>query len=522
MKRLFLPTFLLLGIATQLVAQNASIIRGPYLQKGSEFSMTIKWRTDVATAGEIHYGTDPNSLNGTVTFASGTDQEASIINLSSDTRYYYEITDGTNVLAGGTTDFYFETHPPTYSQELVRGWVLGDAGTANGDQRAVRDAYYNYVGAEHTDMILFLGDNAYDSGTDAEYQNALFENMYEAKLQNTISWSCLGNHDGYSANSSDMSGPYYDIFALPQNAESGGVASGTEAYYSFNYGNIHFVCLDSYDSDRSESGPMHTWLENDLAAHTSDWLVAFWHHPPYSRGSHTSDIETELVQMRNNFLPLLEDHGVDVVFCGHSHSYERSYMIHDHYNLSFFFSQGSNADVGGGDGDGRVDGDGAYQKTISGNDAGVGTVYLTAGSSGKTSGGLLNHPAMFISLNELGSCVFEAENNQMNVKFINDQGNVADHFTINKDFSLTTGVEEPTMKFVVHPNPSDGFVTLKSQSPLKQRLDVCVFAMDGRMVHTEKWSEQAKTLDLTELPKGSYVLKILGSKEIYSETIVIH
>lgn len=523
MKQLFLVKFLTLILVAPMVAQNVNLVRGPYLQKGSETSMVISCRASQTTPITVNYGTDPNSLVQTVSVPSATNHEITISGLSPDTRYYYELTDGSNALTTASTDYYFQTHPPTYSQELIRGWVLGDAGTANGDQRAVRDAYYNYVGTDHTDMILFLGDNAYDAGTDAEYQYALFENMYEDKLQNTVSWSCLGNHDGASANSSDMSGPYYNIFALPQNAESGGLASGTEAYYSINYGNIHFVCLDSYDSDRSESGAMHTWLENDLAAHTSDWLVAFWHHPPYSRGSHTSDLEIELIQMRNNFLPLLEDYGVDLVFCGHSHSYERSYMIHDHYNLSLFFSQNSNADVGGGNGDGRVDGDGAYQKTINGNDAGVGTVYLTAGSSGKTSGGLLNHPAMFISLNELGSCVFEAENNQMNVKFINDQGNVADHFTINKDFTVTTGIASAApMKFIVHPNPSDGVVVLKSDKPIDRTLDVCIIAMDGKMVHSEKWSTQTATLDLTGLPTGSYVLKVLGSQELYSETIVIH
>lgn len=521
MRRLLLPIVLSLLCLTSLFAQNASIIRGPYLQQGAETSVTIDWRTDAATAGEIHYGTNINALNNTVTFGSGTNHEATITGLSSDTRYYYEITDGSNILAGGTADFYFETHPPTYSQELIRGWVLGDCGTANSNQRVVRDTYYNYVGQNHTDMILFLGDNAYDSGTDAEYQTALFENMYEHKLRNTISWSCLGNHDGYSANSSDMTGPYYDIFTLPRNGESGGVASGTEAYYSFNYGNIHFVCLDSYDSDRSTSSAMYTWLENDLAANTADWLIAFWHHPPYTRGSHNSDFEIELIQMRNNFLPLLEEHGVDIVFCGHSHSYERSHMIHDHYNLSFFFSEGSNADVGGGTGDGRLDGDGAYQKTVSGGDAGVGTVYLTAGSSGKTSGGLLNHPAMFISLNELGSCVFEAENNQITVKFINDQGAIADHFTINKDFSVTTGVEKPSMKFTVHPNPTSGLVQLSSQTPLPRPLDVCVFSMEGKMVHTEKWRNQNTIINLSELPAGTYVMKVFSSTEIYHETIVI-
>ena len=165
------------------------------------------------------------------------------------------------------------------TNQSYRFWVLGDCGTANSNQRAVRDAFYNYSAGSHTDGILFLGDNAYNSGTDSEYQFAVFENMYEEKLKNTVAWSCLGNHDGYSADSDTQTGPYYDIFTFPTAGEAGGVSSGTEAYYSFDYGNIHFICLDSYDSDRSVGGAMYNWAQSDIQNTTQAWTVAFWHHP---------------------------------------------------------------------------------------------------------------------------------------------------------------------------------------------------------------------------------------------------
>ncbi len=82
-------------------------------------------------------------------------------------------------------------------------------------------------------------------------------------------------------------GPYYDMFTLPAAGEAGGIASGTEAYYSFDYANIHFICLDSYDVDRSVDGAMLTWLEYDLVATTADWIIAFWHHPPYTKARTT-------------------------------------------------------------------------------------------------------------------------------------------------------------------------------------------------------------------------------------------
>src|SRR5258705_12371843 len=87
-------------------------------------------------------------------------------------------------------------------------------------------------------------------------------------------------------------------------------------------------------SDRLEEAPMCQWLRLDLAANTNLWLIAFWHHPPYSKGSHDSDWEFELVEMRENALPILEAYGVDLVLCGHSHGYERSFLLNGYYGGS--------------------------------------------------------------------------------------------------------------------------------------------------------------------------------------------
>src|SRR5439155_3251440 len=230
-------------------------------------------------------------------------------------------------------------------------------------------------------------------------------------------------------------------FALPKSGEAGGVASGTKAYYSFNYANIHFVCLDSTDSNRSPSGAMLTWLKSDLAANTQQWLIAFWHHPPYSKGSHDSDTETELIEMRQYALPILESYGVDLVLSGHSHSYERSYLLDGHYGVSSTLTSAMILDAG----DGRVDGNGAYQKPAVLTPH-KGAVYTVAGSSGQTGGGSLNHPAMYISLNVLGSLVLDVNGSRLDAKFLNSSGSTQDHFTIKKDlgtstfdFSLTNG-----------------------------------------------------------------------------------
>jgi hypothetical protein len=317
--------------------------RGPYLQTLTENSVIVKWRTNVPVNSIVNYGLTSSNLNSNETDAViTTEHEVTLTGLSPGTQYFYNIGYTGTTLAGGTDEYYVKTAPESNSTDLTRIWVLGDAGTANNNQRAVRNAYLNYVGAEHTDMILMLGDNAYNDGTDAQYQAAMFENMYEDIIRQTVTWSCPGNHDIYSASSTSQSGPYYDIFTFPKAAEAGGLASGTEAYYSFDYGQIHVISLDSDDSPRNAGGAMLTWLENDLAATLKEWIVVIFHHPPYTKGSHDSDDVGDsggrMRDMRENVLPILEDYGVDVVLSGHSHSYERSYFLNGHYGTSGTFN----------------------------------------------------------------------------------------------------------------------------------------------------------------------------------------
>ena len=412
-----------------------SVVRGPYLQKASDNQITIKWRTNQPTQSVIHYGTSSGNLN--LTSASSTlktDHELTLNNLAANTVYYYDVANSNSILIPGASDLYFKTHPNIGTSGDYKFWVLGDCGTANSDQRNVRDAYYNYINNNHTDGILFLGDNAYESGEDSEYQTAIFQNMYENKLKNSIAWSCLGNHDGYTANSNAQTGPYYDIFSFPTNGESGGVASGTEAYYSFDYGNIHFIVLDSYESGRWVGSPMYLWAQNDIQNTTQDWIIAFWHHPPYSKGSHDSDdpqYDQNLIDMREIFLPMLEDNGVDLVLSGHSHSYERSHYINGHYGYSNSFNASQHI-VGNGAGDGQANGDGAYARVSTTSTEGA--VYVVAGSSGKIQTfGSLDHPAMFYGVEELGSCALEVNGDELNLKFIRENGVIDDYFTISKE-----------------------------------------------------------------------------------------
>ena len=404
-----------------------NVVRGPYLQNGTPNSVTIMWRTSENTSSKVWYGTSLGTLNRSVMDSDlKTDHTILVSGLSPGTKYYYQVgmTDGT-VLAGGDLVHYFVTSPNSGSTGPIRIWVLGDSGRANNNARSVKNAYLELADNEKdADIWLMLGDNAYNSGTDTEYQNAVF-NMYPEILRNKVLWSTRGNHEMSSS-------VYYGIFDLPTNGEGGGLASGTEHYYSFDYANIHFICLNSQESNFSGSpgSAMYEWLEDDLANTRQKWIIAFWHHPPYSKGSHNSDTEGKLIDMRQNALPILEAGGVDLVLAGHSHSYERSLFINGHYAHSSSFDPDVHVVQAGS---GREDGDGAYVKSED-----DGTVYIVAGSSGGVSGGSINHPVMYFSEKQLGSLIIDVQGSRMDVRFLREYTNtqVDDYFTI-QDTSLT-------------------------------------------------------------------------------------
>ena len=119
--------------------------------------------------------------------------------------------------------------------------------------------------------------------------------------------------------------------------------------------------------------------------------------------------------MRRNFVPILESWGADLVLAGHSHSYERSFLIDGHYAASTIPSTSLSKKMAAPDG--------ALRRTSSppARSRAQGAVYTVAGSSGQISGGSLNHPAMFISLNVLGSLVLDFETNRLDVSFLKFQ-----------------------------------------------------------------------------------------------------
>ncbi len=418
-------------------AGSGTLTRTAYLQQAGPTTMTLRWRSSQSVTGRVRYGPSALSLTASTDEVSATtDHEVTLTGLSPDTTYFYSVGSAVDTLAGGDSNHRFTTPPAAGTTPDTRIWVLGDAGTGTSNQTSVRDAFYTWTGSRDPNVVLQLGDNAYNTGLDSEFQAKVFD-IYGSLMRRVPFWSCLGNHETGQSTSYVDTYPYFNIYTFPKAGQCGGVSSGTEHYYSFDYGNIHVISLDSMTADRSPGGAMATWLTNDLASTTSTWIICIFHHPPYTKGSHNSDTETPLIQMRANILPILEAGGVDLVLSGHSHSYERSYLLDGHYGLSGTLT----ADMKKDGGSGRPLGSGAYIKPLTGPRDHFGAVYVVPGSSGQISGGTLNHPAHFISLNNLGSLVLDVNGTRLDATFIRENGSTPDTFTMIKQGAADTDMD---------------------------------------------------------------------------------
>ena len=179
----------------------------------------------------------------------------------------------------------------------VKFAVIGDTGTGSSKQQELAEVMVRYRAAFPYEFALLLGDNMYGGESAVDFENK-FSGPYKQLLaQNVKFYAALGNHDQ----------------ALQTNYVNFNM-NGKE-YYRFKKGNVAFYALNSNYMDKKQL----KWLEDELAKDTSDWKVAFMHHPPYSSGGkHGSDS-----QLREVIEPIFVKYGVNVVLTGHDHFYER-------------------------------------------------------------------------------------------------------------------------------------------------------------------------------------------------------
>ena len=427
-----------------------TIVRGPYLQIVTGTSATIHWQSTTSYSSKVQYGTDITALTDVIDPTVTIDHAVQLTGLTPGTKYYYTIGSETDVYQGDENN-YFLTSPVKGETGKYTFWVAGDCGTGKPFQANVLNRYNEYMDGKPTNGWLLLGDNAYGSGTEQDYTDNFFGMYQNSIMKNAAIWPVPGNHDysngkGISTTSRDFA--YYNVFNLPKNGEAGGVPSTKEAYYSYDYGNVHFIALDSYGQESGQTrlydtlGEQMQWVKADLAANTLPWVIAYWHHAPFTKGSHNSDAmmgknDYDLTEIRQKTLRVLERLGVDLVMCGHSHNYERSKLMHGFYGKSNEFDgEVYNLSQSSGKYDGSENSC-VYLKDEK-NESTEGTVYVVAGSSGKvdpTEVDYPHHALPFADASNGGSLILEIEDNRLDAKFLCLDGVVRDNFSIIKNSS---------------------------------------------------------------------------------------
>jgi acid phosphatase type 7 len=183
------------------------------------------------------------------------------------------------------------------------------AGCASSGDEATANLLDGIPGTVYT-----LGDNAYDSGTSAEFANCYNPSWGRHMARTKPS---VGNHEYLTAGASG----YFGYFGDAASPTEPGCRVNCKGYYSYDLGAWHIIALNSMCENVDGCGAsstMVTWLKGDLAAHPSSCTLAYWHHPVFSSGSaHGND-----PKMIPSWDALYVG-GADVVLSGHDHDYER-------------------------------------------------------------------------------------------------------------------------------------------------------------------------------------------------------
>jgi len=253
----------------------------------------------------VEYGTTPSFGSSIGPTDAGKRHEIKLTGLSANTKYYYRLFNADEPLTDTLT---FATTKDD-SDGAFSFVVFGDCGTGGERQREIADQILRV----NPDFGLIAGDIIYPKGARKDYDTNYFF-PYRDIISSICLFPAMGNHDYYSEDGK----PYLDTFVLPANNPA-----HSEKYYSFDYGNAHFVCLDSdLKIGEEEEAQQFEWVKDDLSSTKKLWKFVFFHHPPYSSSRHGSE-----VSIRKRYCPIFGEDSVDIVFCGHDHDYERTVKI---------------------------------------------------------------------------------------------------------------------------------------------------------------------------------------------------
>ena len=299
-----LPLGLLSVGASPVSGSVSALTRHPSLWLATPPSILIAWQPDIASEGKVLYGATPSLGREAASAVTGTNHAVPLTGLDPGTKYWYRIVSGIDTLTAGDDTL----HTAPSGTAPFRFVAFADCGSGGANQTAVAAV----VDALNPDIGIIMGDVIYRSGEAANFTPRYFT-PYRSTIRRSVFYPVVGNHDIKTSDGQ----PFLDAFYLPHNNPL-----NSEKYYSFDYSNVHFVALDSNQST-APHGAMATWLAGDLAATSQRWKIVYLHHPPYSSSTtHGSNLK-----IRANLEPIFQAYGVDLVFSGHDHDYERTFPV---------------------------------------------------------------------------------------------------------------------------------------------------------------------------------------------------
>ncbi|UCH63956.1 MAG: metallophosphoesterase [Fidelibacterota bacterium] len=273
------------------------LLKGPYLQNVKTDGITVMWESAKPTIGEVVFGKSKSFGDTILETDSTAVHEVVLSGLDAETVYYYQVSQGG--IKSGTYTFKTavrEDSPFSFA--------------AYGDNKSgpfMHERVTDQILAWDPDLVVHNGDLVERGGVYKQWEKLFFSPARRLMRYKPL-FPVLGNHE-------DNAQHYYDFFSLPDR----------ERWYSFDYGNAHFIMLDSDTEALDEGGEQLSWLIRDMEENNATWTFVFFHHPPFTAGGNY--YKKDRVYRKNILHPVFEKYGVDMVFNGHDHNYERTLPI---------------------------------------------------------------------------------------------------------------------------------------------------------------------------------------------------
>ena len=305
----FDPELKKLSFALRLAAgRGFHIVKGPYLQSVTAEGATVVWETDVPSSSRVIYGETP--LMG---FEAGdgspkTLHEVRLTGLKPNTTYFYY------VISELPPEGDFPSDMPRYVWSGINSFKTAPPPgkpfkfVVYGDSRSNPDVHAGLVKLmmkAEPDLILHTGDLVGNGRYYSQWDEQFFEPL-KPLISSVPIWPAIGNHERSHYN-------FFRFFSLP----------GNEAWYSFDWGDAHFLVIDT-EYDFGPGSEQYEFIERDLSESKAKWKFVFFHKPPYTAVPRRFPGNTKVREILG---PLFERYGVDMVFCGHDHNYVRSKPI---------------------------------------------------------------------------------------------------------------------------------------------------------------------------------------------------